>query len=113
MAIGHLFFDSMEAMRRDGQSRTPASRWPTSRNFTNVQPQLQISEVAQVSTHTFATSAPTPADLMRLVARGPHCESPTSPPFSPRHHPHCWRIRMRLPTPDPALCRDLVAHISS
>lgn len=45
MCVGHLFFDSMEAMQAGMGSPDAAEPMADIPNFTNAQPQIQISEV--------------------------------------------------------------------
>jgi len=45
MAVGHLYFDSLEAMQAGMGSPDAGEAIADIPNFTNVQPQLQISEV--------------------------------------------------------------------
>ena len=47
MAIGHLYFDSMEAMQAGMGSPDAGEPMADIPNFTNVQPQIQISEVVE------------------------------------------------------------------
>jgi uncharacterized protein (TIGR02118 family) len=47
MAIGHLYFDSMEAMQAGMGSPDAGESMTDLPNFTNVQPQIQISEVVE------------------------------------------------------------------
>jgi uncharacterized protein (TIGR02118 family) len=47
MAIGHLYFDSMEAMQAGMAGPDAGEPMADIANFTNVQPQIQISEVVE------------------------------------------------------------------
>lgn len=47
MAVGHLYFDSMEAMQAGMGSPDAGEAMSDLVNFTNVQPQLQISEIVE------------------------------------------------------------------
>ena len=47
MAIGHLYFDSMEALQAGMGSPDAGETMTDIPNFTNVQPQIQISEVVE------------------------------------------------------------------
>ena len=47
MAIGHLYFDSMEALQAGMRSPDAGEPMADIPNFTNVQPQMQISEVVE------------------------------------------------------------------
>ena len=47
MAIGHLFFPSTEAMQAAMGGASAAEAMEDVKNFTNVQPQIQVSQIVE------------------------------------------------------------------